>query len=120
MSGATALHRRHDYRRFNQSYFDLILRLEAWQLTAAHDTAPIQLGPFPRSTANTAKTDLYRFRTFLCNADPTDEYAQRLYAVFNNFTICMEPVDPDDRKGAHYLAFRVNPISLAMGALTNE
>lgn len=120
MTDTTALHRRNDYRRFNASYFELVNRLEAWRDGAPPDKPPLRLGPFTRNIANTSKTDLYRFRTFLCNADPTDDYAHRLYNIFIDFTICMEPVDSADKRGPHWLAFRPNPISLAMNALSSE
>lgn len=120
MTDITRPDRRADYRRYPQSYFDLLTRLSDALNGGNVEAEPPTLGPFPRSQALTAKRDLYRFKMFLINADPEDGYARALADTFNEFSICMEPVTPGDGKGPHCLVFRPNPITVAMRAKSSS
>lgn len=85
------LDRRTDYRRFPKPYFDLLDAVD--ELNGELAAKPIRIGPMARKAALPKRRDLYRFKQYLLNADPTDDYARRLGDLFNSITISIEGTD---------------------------
>lgn len=107
---------RRDYRNFPPEYFALLERYERTR-------AAIRLGPMTRAQANTLRRELYRWKMYLTNADPSDEFAASLTALWNELATQISQDTAGDST-AHYLTIgpsqSVAAIRTALEASNND
>ncbi len=110
---ATRRDTRRDYRHFPPAYAALVQRFA--------ETGQASVPGLTLASARSTVRDLYRFRMFLSAAlddDSGDDYARRLFNIFNEVILRIEPADTEH--DLHTIHFRLNPVVAAMRAVTQE